>query len=196
MGPLVVQKKPIQILNYSCENIIADSYQLFWTTGFLQADSSLLSRKLLALSQHIEIKNIRLETKAARKPFAYRPDGSEIFFNISHSSDIFGLCIADSPVGLDVEVIRPIPNAAKLAKRFFSAIEHQQIAEMDETSASLQFLKLWTRKEAVIKAAGVGVPTHLSVDVRDGEIGFQGSAWKLETQLDRKKIYTVATLKK
>jgi len=56
-----------------------------------------------------------------------------------------------------VEPVRPLPDAEHLVERFFAAEErraYQACAEADRPKA---FFTLWTRKEAYVKALGLGL---------------------------------------
>lgn len=63
---------------------------------------------------------------------------------------------AAGPVGVDVEEIRPLPALA-LARRWFSADELAWLAGRPEVGRAAEFLRLWTAKEAVGKALGLGL---------------------------------------
>ncbi|MDG4757865.1 4'-phosphopantetheinyl transferase superfamily protein [Micromonospora sp. WMMD710] len=60
------------------------------------------------------------------------------------------------PVGVDVERIRPVPALA-LAGRWFAAAELTWLAGRPEAERGVDFLRLWTAKEAVGKALGLGL---------------------------------------
>lgn len=79
------------------------------------------------------------------------------YFNLSHSGDLILLAIAGVEVGVDVEKLRPIPNAEKLAHRFFSPAERKSVFELESTARDHAFLRIWTQKEAYLKATGLGV---------------------------------------
>ncbi|GAB3032607.1 4'-phosphopantetheinyl transferase superfamily protein [Oleiagrimonas citrea] len=84
---------------------------------------------------------------------------AELDFNWSHSRDIALIAIARSlpQLGIDVEASRPRPRALQLAQRFFAASEHEQLAALPAASQQTAFLRLWTAKEAVLKALGEGL---------------------------------------
>jgi 4'-phosphopantetheinyl transferase len=83
---------------------------------------------------------------------------SGLEFNVSHSH---GLAIyaftRGRPIGVDVESIRPMPNAAALMERFFSAEEVHQWQQMPAPRQLRAFFQGWTRKEAWLKAVGSGL---------------------------------------
>ncbi|MGN9810285.1 4'-phosphopantetheinyl transferase family protein [Micromonospora sp. BQ11] len=63
---------------------------------------------------------------------------------------------ARGPVGVDVERLRPLPAPA-LAERWYAADEAAWVAGRPEDTRAADFLRLWTAKEAVGKALGVGL---------------------------------------
>lgn len=81
-------------------------------------------------------------------------------FNLSHSRSGWLLAVtAIDPLGVDLELPREVPNAARLAERVFSAAERAALAEALEVSPAQRdavFLECWTRKEAALKALGDG----------------------------------------
>ncbi|MDR1012615.1 MAG: 4'-phosphopantetheinyl transferase superfamily protein [Coxiellaceae bacterium] len=81
-----------------------------------------------------------------------------LHFNLSHSNEmalfIFSL---NGPVGIDVEFIRTDYNFINLAKKFFSKLENEKLFALPKDEQLLAFYNCWTRKEAVIKARGIGI---------------------------------------
>lgn len=81
-----------------------------------------------------------------------------IQFNLSHSA---GLGVAvfsqEGPVGVDVEALRPLSDASALVARFFSRRERELFESLSESEKTAAFYRLWTRKEAWLKATGEGI---------------------------------------
>ncbi|KAL0556543.1 hypothetical protein IC582_005057 [Cucumis melo] len=81
-------------------------------------------------------------------------------FNISHSSSLIACGVTvHSPIGIDVEAkTRKIKNnIIAFAKRFFSPNEIEVLSAIsDPESQRQEFIKLWTLKEAYVKALGRG----------------------------------------
>lgn len=92
------------------------------------------------------------------KPILREPEG--INFNISHSGNWVACVIDDNPVGIDVEIIKPID--LKIAERFFSRDEYLSIMRQSEEMKLMYFYKLWTLKESYIKMEGKGLYIPLS----------------------------------
>ncbi len=93
------------------------------------------------------------------KPFlSSECGGGEVFFNVSHSQEhaLFAVA-AGIDIGVDIEVIRPVPDAEAIAERFFSQRERLEIQSLPESVRELAFLQCWTRKEAYIKGLGDGL---------------------------------------
>jgi 4'-phosphopantetheinyl transferase len=93
------------------------------------------------------------------KPFLSSPCGpSEIAFNVSHAGDIALIAVARGRgIGIDIEQIRKHARYAEVARRFFSPHEQNVLDSTPETEREKMFVVLWTRKEACVKASGLGL---------------------------------------
>jgi len=88
---------------------------------------------------------------------------SALEFNLAHSDELALLAVTDSvPVGVDVELIRPMPDGLDIARRFFAASEVAAFADVPTDAHDEAFFNLWTRKEAWLKATGDGISESLS----------------------------------
>jgi 4'-phosphopantetheinyl transferase len=91
-----------------------------------------------------------------------------LHFNLSHSQSLALIAVCEqAEVGVDVELLRPMPDAEALAETYFSAAERHALAALPPEARERAFLCCWTRKEACLKATGMG----LSVDTRSFEVG-------------------------
>jgi 4'-phosphopantetheinyl transferase len=81
-----------------------------------------------------------------------------LHFNLSHSRGRALYAFSSgSPIGVDLELVRTLPDFLQVGASIFSAAEtrkFQTIAPKDQPSC---FFKCWTRKEALIKALGTGL---------------------------------------
>jgi 4'-phosphopantetheinyl transferase len=102
-------------------------------------------------------------TSTYGKPALAAPVKGRLEFNLSHSGDIALVAITNnSEVGVDVETIRPMPDALQIAKRFFSAAESDALKQLPPSEQATAFLNLWTRKESFVKATGLGIANSLT----------------------------------
>lgn len=83
-------------------------------------------------------------------------------FNLAHSGDVAVVAIARHELGVDVEELRPVPRAERLAARFFSEAERRWLSALPKAHRDRGFLDLWTCKEAYLKAIGTGIELPLS----------------------------------
>lgn len=115
----------------------------------------------------------QLGTGPGRVRFTYGPQGKPylaqdagsggIRFNMAHSHGLALLALArDRELGVDLEWVRPLPDADQIAARFFSAAEHTTFRELPKDQRQEAFYLCWTRKEAYIKAVGEGLSRPLS----------------------------------
>jgi len=95
--------------------------------------------------------------RVGRNGKPYVPDGPA--FNCSHSGNFVCCAVHGGPVGIDLEVRRPV--RAALAARICTPEELVFTAPGGRFD-SLRFLQLWTAKEAWVKYTGEG----LGVDFR------------------------------
>ncbi|MEM9218639.1 MAG: 4'-phosphopantetheinyl transferase superfamily protein [Cyanobacteria bacterium P01_F01_bin.150] len=101
-----------------------------------------------------------------RSQGSQRTLGSGLEFNVSHSGGVALYAIAlDRRVGIDLEKLRPMADAAQLAQRFFTEQEYQQLLAQPTDQQELAFFRGWTRKEAYLKATGEGLGGLETVEV-------------------------------
>jgi 4'-phosphopantetheinyl transferase len=75
------------------------------------------------------------------------------------------------PVGVDVERVRPLPDLDEIAARTFSPEERRRLSRLDPAERLAGFFNCWTRKEAYLKALGIGLagsPTGFTVSLAPG----------------------------
>lgn len=89
----------------------------------------------------------------------------EIHFNLSHCKSAVACVVGDEPVGVDIERVRKYDES--LARYTMNEQELQEIEA--STDKSHAFIRLWTRKEAVLKLTGEGIRSDLKTVLdRDG----------------------------
>jgi 4'-phosphopantetheinyl transferase len=83
---------------------------------------------------------------------------ADVEFNLAHSGRLALVAVACSqPVGIDVELKRPVPEVEFLAQRYLAPLEWTAIERLPPEEREAAFLMCWTRKEAYLKARGDGL---------------------------------------
>lgn len=132
-------------------------------------------------------------------------DGFEdCHFSLSHSQGRAAVAVsAATPVGLDIEhVAQATPDAIEGA---LSTGERAALATLPPSARDHAFTRIWVRKEALLKAAGVGLsvdPRSLTVARHDLSMPFEltlpevlglHGPWSLvDLEIDRQVIGTLA----
>lgn len=121
---------------------------------------------------------------AGRKP---RLPGSDVCFNLSHSQNLAAIVIARGrEAGIDVEVRgRELGDVCVLAERAFHPREAAVLKSLPERGREEAFLRLWTVREALLKAMGTGLAAPREMidasPVLAGVQSLQWSGWSVTT---------------
>lgn len=89
-----------------------------------------------------------------------KPEAEGVHFNVTHSGEVVLLAVSDDrPVGIDVERRRDIARVQALIDRWLTPDERAELEALrkiglDDSDA---FLRVWSLKEARLKALGVGI---------------------------------------
>ena len=87
----------------------------------------------------------------------------EIHFNLSHCREAVLCMLSDRPVGVDVESVRKFKDS--LIRYTMNDKEVEMI--MQAPRPDVEFIRLWTRKEAVLKLTGEGINDNLKDVLND-----------------------------
>jgi 4'-phosphopantetheinyl transferase len=93
------------------------------------------------------------------KPYLKNPGRSaDVSFNLSHSEDVALVAVTRGrEVGIDVERVKPKRDYLEVAKFYFSRQERIQLSRLPRDLRREAFFHGWARKEAFIKALGLGL---------------------------------------
>ncbi len=97
-------------------------------------------------------------------------EGGHLEFSISHDEDYFLIAISDGVIGCDIEKRDHTLDFHLLARQVFSQYEIVTMESLPTTEICEYFFRIWTRKEAFIKAQGEGLSyglKHLSMDGKE-----------------------------
>jgi len=110
------------------------------------------------------------ELHIARGPYG-KPyiAGSDLSFNLSDTKDALLIAIGNGgEIGVDIETMARTVDHMAVGEHYFTPGEVRDIAA--SANAKRRFLEFWTRKEAVLKASGVGIMDDLRVLRVDGAV--------------------------
>lgn len=125
---------------------------------FITARAAL--RSIMGLYLNTSPKEIHFLHSLHGKPYL---ENTTLTFNLSHSHD-FAIYVFSShmKLGLDIEKIQPRYNTM-IVKRFFSSEEYAHFSTLPPAQQLTDFYRIWTGKEALVKAQGEKLSTSLSM---------------------------------
>lgn len=135
---------------------------------------------LVMLSRRLgrPVEDSEIVTEPGGKP---RLQGHSLAFNLAHAGceALIGFGVGIE-LGVDLEVVRPVPESEAFAREYLAVPERESWLALSPAARDRWLLDCWTRKEACLKALGVGLrlapagvstgagPGPSRVSVRDG----------------------------
>jgi 4'-phosphopantetheinyl transferase len=105
----------------------------------------------------------KISIKIADHGKPYLADTPELAFNLSHSANAMVIALSrDCQLGVDVEGCKPRTSMAALVDKCFAEEEIAYWNQLPEAQKTLEFYRIWTRKEAFVKATGHGIGLGLN----------------------------------
>jgi len=129
-----------------------------------------LLRSMLAALVGGEPRSLELQAGKHGKLFLVGHERLAVSFNLSHSGDLVAVALVRARrIGVDIEAERPLTDTALLARRILGPRERASFDALPEIVRGVALLAAWTRKEAVLKAIGMGISGGLaSIEVLPG----------------------------
>lgn len=131
--------------------------QFFSDEKTLKRKESVCAKALLCelLSSEFRLTDFNVLSDENGKPYI---KNSPLHFNLSHSGDCVLCLCGTEKVGCDIQI--KCEYKEKVAKRFFTENEYNFLCESDEKE--LDFTRIWTMKESILKYHGDGLSGGLS----------------------------------
>jgi 4'-phosphopantetheinyl transferase len=134
--------------------------------------------------------SIKIEISKSGKPFTSEIN---IPFSLSRTNSLFAFVIGreNQFLGIDIERIKYEIDYISISRNYYSIKEQHFVLFFKENSDKTNaFFEIWTRKEALLKALGIGINTELrKVQVLEG--GNQIDIAGVETREDSFMVATV-----
>jgi 4'-phosphopantetheinyl transferase len=124
----------------------------------------ILGRGLLrkSLSPHLEQAPETIQFSLTDRDRPTLPDNETLQFSLSHSHDLVAVALTShARIGIDVEWMQNKSDLTELAKRILSEADFQAFQALPENEKVVAFFRIWTRKEAFLKATGEGITEAL-----------------------------------
>jgi 4'-phosphopantetheinyl transferase len=122
-----------------------------------------LLRSIIARYMDIEISEVEFKYNKHGKP-QLADDEVRLFFNISHSHDFTVLAFSkEYELGIDVELVKKEEDISYFINTdIFTPKEITMLKSQDGSNIPGAFYKLWSAKEAYVKALGIGLSIPLN----------------------------------
>lgn len=119
------------------------------------------AKNIIAKTLKIPLEKVQFYYSEKGKPLL---DGGSLHFSISHSGRWAAVAVDDSPVGIDIEVLKPLNPHIKKRICTDNDLEFLSHSKDDENT---NFFKIWTAKEAYFKKEGTGITNFKSISYKD-----------------------------
>jgi 4'-phosphopantetheinyl transferase len=118
-----------------------------------------LLRVLVGRYLGVPAAEVRFSYSAFGRPWVPDPDSRPALqFSVSHSGTEIVMAFARTArIGIDIERIRTDADCDAIAARFFAPAERAALSSLALADRVDAFFACWTRKEAVLKAVGLGI---------------------------------------
>lgn len=125
-------------------------------------------RDLLAKYLNVEPPEIRLNYNEFHKPYLSGPfSQNPLRFNLSKTEGLSLVAVTQGrELGVDIEKHQKSFEIDSIVSHFYSANEIEALYFLPKSARTERFFRLWTCKEAILKAKGTG----LSDDLKEFEI--------------------------
>ena len=157
-------------------------------------------RRIIAIQLGVDPRHLEFDTTTVGKPFLTRP-AQNLQFNLSHSGRHGLIAVAeDRSVGVDIEVRRPVSDLLGVVLQIATSREAKLLKQLSTSQVHSNFLDLWTRKEAVLKALGRGFlidPREVEVGIGPGRsyVNFDERIWTVESLAINSSVAAAAAIK-
>ena len=118
------------------------------------------------LLKELGLVGVSLENAENGRPYL---KGSDLFISISHSLEGVACAVSETPIGIDVEKIRPVKKGlieyvCTKQEQEYVFSDFSSAEDISDTSVMQKFYTVWTAKEAYFKKNASGITDICSVD--------------------------------
>jgi 4'-phosphopantetheinyl transferase len=103
-----------------------------------------------------ELAELPMRADREQRPYCLAAPGTWLSFSSSAAIAVAAASMK-TQIGIDIEALRPVEDLKGLSQRFLCPSEVKRLSELAEAQRHSAFLRLWTIKEACLKAIGHGL---------------------------------------
>lgn len=118
--------------------------------AFPSVTAQVMLRYAVAKLLGISMREVSVLYTDERKPYV---ENEGVFVSISHTENLCVCAVADVPIGVDAEKIRPFPR--RVAEKYFTDAEKDRIATAENEDKAC--FEIWTEHESYTKLTGDGL---------------------------------------
>jgi len=104
--------------------------------------------------------SLRFQREAKGRPYLSEPAGGPQF-SLAHSGERMLLAVGQDRLGVDLESLAKPRRYDELANAYLGQDEREWLDACDAPGRARRFMQLWTAKEALLKACGLGISDGL-----------------------------------
>ncbi len=113
------------------------------------------------LRRYVAVDAAALELHHGEHGKPYLPDHPWLHFSVSHSGGLVAVGVSLDEIGIDIERVRDRARLGAVTQRFLAQSEADGITRLAPGQTTEAFHRVWTAKEAYVKALGTGLHTPL-----------------------------------
>jgi len=153
---------PAGMIWLSSPDDIAESLPAAWLVATPERPATLPERsalrrgmaaRILARQLGLPLEVIAIGHEAAGRPLVDSPRGSGLHLSLATRAGVVAMALAHRPVGVDVEAVEA---GATLPAGVLHPEEGDWLLTLPQERRPLNFARLWSAKEAYVKALGTG----------------------------------------
>jgi 4'-phosphopantetheinyl transferase len=141
----------------------------FIASGLARDQRRALPRSLVAHALGLALDAVAVEQPDGRPPVVTEPVNSGLCLSAASRGPFTAVVIAASPIGVDVELVDP---AGEIPWNVLQSSEAAVLSQLEGYQRAAVFARLWSLKEAYLKAIGIGLfrePSSFAVDILDAK---------------------------
>ena len=143
-----------------------------------------LLRMMLGRFANMRPPDLEFESGPNGKPFL--KNDRRLQFNLSHSGEMIAIAVTmDRRIGIDIEKQVPLKDLSLISENIMNEQELREFGACKRDQKIAYFYRCWVRKEAAVKAMGMGIPEDFrKIPVIGRELIFPAPGFCSSSEID------------